>query len=160
MGCTRVKTTWGIGGRAGGSRYHTEIPNVKLGRLKVAITGLLMTPGERGRESYGLKMSPDNSLMVACGGEVVVAAACSATATDDVVAAIGVAAPDDVVVLVGAIGTVVVWVQWCLMRPCTISQFHFVSVVVTLMGKEPSWWDQKTTQGPHSTMGRLVCFQP
>ena len=29
----------------GGSRYHTKIPNVKLGRLKVAMTSLLMTLG-------------------------------------------------------------------------------------------------------------------
>ena len=45
MGCMGVKNTWGIGGWAGGSRYHTGIPNVKLGKFKVAITGLLMTLG-------------------------------------------------------------------------------------------------------------------
>ena len=107
MGCTGVKTTWGIAGLAGGSRYHTGIPNVKLGRLKVAITSLLMTPGERGRESYGLKMSPDNSLMVACGGEVVVMARHNVAATD------GVAAIDGVVVAVGAVIAVDVWMKQC-----------------------------------------------
>ena len=45
MGCTKVKTTWEIGGWDGGSRYHMGIPNVKLGNFKVAIIGLLMTPG-------------------------------------------------------------------------------------------------------------------
>ena len=49
---------------------------MKLGRLKVAIIGLLMTQvGERGRESYGLAMSPDKSLLVACGDAVVVVVA-------------------------------------------------------------------------------------
>ena len=99
-------------------------------------------------------MSPNKSRLVACGDVVVVATARN-TAT-----IIDVAAADDVVVLVGAVVAVVVWVQRCLMRPCTSPQFHFVSVVVTLMGKEPSWWYQQTTQGPHSTMGRLVCCQP
>ena len=50
MGCTGVKTTWEIGGWVGGSRYHMRIPNVKLGKFKVAITGLLMTPGEGKRK--------------------------------------------------------------------------------------------------------------
>ena len=45
IGCTDVETTWGIASCAGGSRYHTRIPNVKLGTLKVAITSLLKTPG-------------------------------------------------------------------------------------------------------------------
>ena len=45
MGCTRVKTTWEIIGWASESRYHIGIPNVKLGKFKVTITGLLMTPG-------------------------------------------------------------------------------------------------------------------
>ena len=39
-------------------------------------------------------MSPDNSLMVVCGGEVGVAAAHNAVATDDVAAVVGVAAAD------------------------------------------------------------------
>ena len=39
-----VNTTWGIGGWVGGLRYHTGIPNVKLGKFKVAIIGLLMIP--------------------------------------------------------------------------------------------------------------------
>ena len=50
MGCMEVKTTWGIGSWAGGSRYHTGIPNVKLGKFKVAIIGLLMTPGGGNRK--------------------------------------------------------------------------------------------------------------
>ena len=45
MGCKGVKTTCSIDGWAGGSRYYTGIPNVKFGKFKVAITGLLMTPG-------------------------------------------------------------------------------------------------------------------
>ena len=43
MGCTGVNTTWGFDSWVGGSRYHTGIPNVKLGKFKVAIIGLLMT---------------------------------------------------------------------------------------------------------------------
>ena len=81
-------------------------------------------------------MSPHNSQLVACGGEVVVAAARNAAAAGDV------AAVDDVVVVVGVVAAIFVWVQWCLMRPCTSPQFAFVSVVVTPTGKEPSWWDR------------------
>ena len=77
--------------------------------------------GERGRESYGLVMSPDKSLLFACGDVVVVVAMRNAAAASDVVVAIGVAAADDVVVVVGAAAAVVVWVQRCLMRPCTSS---------------------------------------
>ena len=80
-------------------------------------------------------MSLDNSLLVACGGEVAVAATHNAATTGDVAAA------DDVVVMVGAATTIVVWVQRCLMRPCTSLQFSFVLEVVTSMGKESSWWD-------------------
>ena len=87
-------------------------------------------------------MSPHNSQLVACGSEVVVAAAHNATTAGDVAAAVGVAAMDDVVVVVGAADAVAVWVQWCLMRPCTSPQFAFVAVVVTRMGKESSWWDR------------------
>ena len=101
---------------------------------------------------YGLERSPDNSLMVVCGGEVVVVAACNAAAIDDVVAFVGVVAADDVAatdgvaavdgvaVAVGATTVLVVWVQRCWMRPCTSPQSHFVLVVVTLRGKELSWW--------------------
>ena len=78
-------------------------------------------------------MNPNNSLMVACGDAVVVADTCSAAAVSDV-AVVG-----DVVVVVGAATAVSVWVQRCLMRPCRSLQFHFVSVVVTLTGKELSW---------------------
>ena len=85
-------------------------------------------------------MSLNYSLMVVCGGEVVVAATCNAAAVDDVVTVVGVAAMDDVVVVVGAIAAVVVYVQRCWMRPCTSPQSHFVLVVVTLRGKELSWW--------------------
>ena len=81
-------------------------------------------------------------------------------AADDVAATVGVVAANDVVVVVGAVAVIVVWVQRYLMRPCTSPQFHFVLVVVTLTGKEPSWWYRKITQGPHSTMGSLVCCQP
>ena len=45
-----VKTTWGIGGWANVSRYHMIIPNVKLSKFKVAITGLLMTPNGGNRK--------------------------------------------------------------------------------------------------------------
>ena len=71
----------------------------------------------------------------------------------------GVAAAVGVVVVVGDAAAIVVWVQRCWMRPCTSSQSHFVSVTVTLRGNELSWWYRQTTQGPHSTMGRLVCCQ-
>ena len=57
-------------------RYHTGIPNIKLGRLKVAMTGLLMTlDGGKRKGIVWTEMSPDNSLIVACGDAVVVAAA-------------------------------------------------------------------------------------
>ena len=112
----------------------------------MAITGLLMTPGVgRGRELYGLERSPDNSLMVVCGDEVVVVAACNVVAADDVVAIVDVAATNGVVVAVGAADAVVVWVQWCWMRACTNPQSRLVSLVVTLRGKEPSWWYRQTT---------------
>ena len=111
-------------------------------------------------ELYGMERSPDNSLMVVCGGEVVDFSTCNAVAVDDVVAAIDVAAADGVIVAVGATSVVVVWVQRCWMRACTSLQSHLVSVVVTLKGKKSSWWYRKKTQGPHSTMGRLVCCQP
>ena len=87
-------------------------------------------------------MIPDNSLLIACGDVVVVAATCNVATMGDVAAAVGVVAVDDVVVVVGAAAMVVVWVQRCLMRPCKSPQFYFVSVVVTPMGNEPSWWDQ------------------
>ena len=64
-------------------------------------------------------MNPDKTLMVVCAGEVLIAAACNAASVDDVAAAIGVAAMEDVVVVVGAVAAVAIWVQWCLMRPCT-----------------------------------------
>ena len=44
MSCMGVNTTWGIGVWAGGSRYHMGIPNVKLGKFKIDITSLLITP--------------------------------------------------------------------------------------------------------------------
>ena len=56
---------------------------------------------------YGLERIPDNSLMVICGGEVVVADVHNATTTGDVVAAVGVAAIDGVAVVVGATATLV-----------------------------------------------------
>ena len=50
ISCTGVKTTWGIGGWASGLRYHMGIPNVKLGKFNVSITGLLMTLGGGNRK--------------------------------------------------------------------------------------------------------------
>ena len=67
----------------------------------------------------GLGRIPDNSLMVACGDEVVVVAVHNAPATGDVAAAIGIAAADDVVVVVGVVAAVDGWVQQCLMTACT-----------------------------------------
>ena len=52
----------------------------------------------------GLERSLDNSLMVVCGDEVMVAA------MDDVAAVVDVATADSVVVAVGATTAVVVWV--------------------------------------------------
>ena len=69
--------------------------------------------GERGRELYGLAMSPDNSLLVACGDAVVVATVRNAMAADDVATSIDVMAADGVVVAVGVATVVVVWVQQC-----------------------------------------------
>ena len=66
----------------------------------------------------------------------------NAAATGGVGVVVGGADTDDVAVVVGATAAVVVWVQWCLMIPCTSPHFYFVSVVVTPMGNEPSWWDQ------------------
>ena len=65
----------------------------------------------------------------------------NAAAAGDVAAAVGIKATDDDVVVVGVAAAVAVWVQRCLMRPCTSPQFYFVSVVVTPMGKVLSWWD-------------------
>ena len=84
------------------------------------------------------------------------AATCSVVAVDDVTVIVGVAATDSVVVVVGATAAIVVWVQRCLMRPCTSSQFHFVSVVVTLMGKESSWWYRKQPRA-HIQQRRCWC---
>ena len=75
--------------------------------------------GERGRELCGLERSPDNSLMVVCGDEVVVVTAHNVAATDDVAAAVDVAAADGVAVAVGAVAALVVWVQQRWMRPYT-----------------------------------------
>ena len=65
----------------------------------------------RGRELSGLERSPDNSLMVVCGDEVVVAATRNVVAADDLVAVVDVAAVDGVAVAVGDVAAVVVWVQ-------------------------------------------------
>ena len=75
--------------------------------------------GESGRESCGLEMSPDNSLLVACGDVVVAAAVHNAAVAGDVAATVGVAVVDYVVVVVGSAAALVVWVQRCWMRPCT-----------------------------------------
>ena len=42
MGWKGFNTNLGNGGGVGGSRYHTGIPNVKFGKFRVAIIGLLM----------------------------------------------------------------------------------------------------------------------
>ena len=55
-------------------------------------------------------MSPHKSQLVACGGEVVVAAMHNAATAGDVVVVIGIAAADDVVVMVGAMAVVAIWV--------------------------------------------------
>ena len=52
--------------------------------------------------------SPDKSLMVACGDEVLVARAHNVAAADDVVAAIDVAADDGVVIAIGDAAAIVV----------------------------------------------------
>ena len=59
---------------------------------------------------YGLERSPDNSLMVACGDEVVVAVAHNAMVTNDVAAAYDAAAADGVVAADGVADGVDVWV--------------------------------------------------
>ena len=58
-------------------------------------------------------MSTNNSLMVACGDVVVIAAMRNAAIANDVTVAVGVAAVDDVVVVVGAMAMVVVWLHRC-----------------------------------------------
>ena len=42
IGWEGFNTTWGIIGGVGGSRYHMGIPNMKLGKLRVAMIGFLM----------------------------------------------------------------------------------------------------------------------
>ena len=59
IGCTGVSTAWGMAGWAGGSRYHNGIPNIRLGRLKVAMTSFLMTLG-RGKRK-GIVWTRDES---------------------------------------------------------------------------------------------------
>ena len=49
--------------------------------------------------------------MVVCGDEVVVPAVHNTTDVDDVTVVVDVAAMDGVVIVVGAVATVVVWVQ-------------------------------------------------
>ena len=44
MGWMGFNTTWGVRGGVSGLRYHTGIPNVKFGRFRVAMTGLLTMP--------------------------------------------------------------------------------------------------------------------
>ena len=58
----------------------------------------------------GLERSPDNSLMVVCGDEVVVTAAHNVVTADDVAAVVNVMAIGSVVVAVGVEAAVVVWV--------------------------------------------------
>ena len=56
-------------------------------------------------------MSPDNSMMVICGGEVVAVAGHNAVVVDDVTNTFGVAAVDGVMVGVGVVAALIVWVQ-------------------------------------------------
>ena len=58
--------------------------------------------GERGRELCVLGRIPNNSLMVVCGDEVMVAAVHNVVAMDDVAAIVDVVAAVGVVVVVGA----------------------------------------------------------
>ena len=58
-------------------------------------------------------MSPDKSLLVACGDAVVVAVARNDAAADDVVTVVGVAATDSVGVGVGVAAALAIWVQRC-----------------------------------------------
>ena len=97
--------------------------------------------------------------MVGCGGGVVVMAVCNVVAVYDVSMTDGVAVADGVVVAVGVVDGVDVWVQQCQMRACTNLQSDLVSTVVTLRGNKSPWCYRQTTQGPHSTMERLVCCQ-
>ena len=90
----------------------------------------------------GLGRSLYNSLMVACGDEVVVVAAHNVAAIDDVATADGFAAGDGVVVAVGATAVIDVRVQQCWMRACKNPQSHLVSAMVTLRGKKSLWWYQ------------------
>ena len=62
---------------------------------------------------YGLERIPHNSLMVICGDEVVVIAACNDVATDGIAAVVDITATDGVTVAVGAVTAFVVWVQRC-----------------------------------------------
>ena len=50
---------------------------------------------------YGLRKSPNNSLMVACGNEVVVVAAHNVVAADNATTTGDIAAMDGVVIMVG-----------------------------------------------------------
>ena len=92
-----------------------------------------------------LGRSPNNSLMVVFGDEVVLVAARNAIAMDDVATAIDVAATDGFAVAVGAVAAVVAWVQQCWMRACTNLQSHLVLAVGTLRGNKLSLWYWKTT---------------
>ena len=87
---------------------------------------------------YGLERNPDNSLMVVCGDEVLVAAACNAMTVDDIAGVVDVMDTSGVMVAFGAAAVIVVWVQQCWMRACTNMYSHLVSLVVTLRGKKPS----------------------
>ena len=69
--------------------------------------------GERGRELYGLGMSPHNSQLVACGDVVVIAAVHNAAVASGVADIVGGVTVDDVVVVVGDATAVVVWVRRC-----------------------------------------------
>ena len=95
MGCTGLNSTWGIDGWVSGSRYHTRISNVKLGKFKVAITSLLMTPSRGNTKGIvWIGKEPSSSLESAFRGALVVVSGIGTT--DDVAVAIWAAAVVDV----------------------------------------------------------------
>ena len=59
MGWMRFNTTWGVEGGVGGLRYHTGIANVKLGKLRVALSCfLIMSDGGKRMGIVWIKNEP------------------------------------------------------------------------------------------------------
>ena len=65
------------------------IPNVKLVKFKVAITGLLMTVGGGNRKGIVWTREEPNSLVISFGDVVVVVAMHDVATIDDVAVAVG-----------------------------------------------------------------------